>query len=92
MPWVSSNVERFYAFVQTKDGDLGEQLVAMDWRESTDNRGAARSLNLCRRTRKTSQLENEAKRQQVGGWGDRTTIEWDKSQPRRHLMPRVRFL
>ena len=27
MRWAAARLERFYAFVQTKDGDLGEQLV-----------------------------------------------------------------
>jgi DNA uptake protein ComE-like DNA-binding protein len=65
-----SKNERLYAFVQTKEGDLGEQLV---------RNGLARfhgvkvippgsSGSLAER-QKLQQFENEAKREKIGGWG-----------------------
>jgi competence protein ComEA len=65
-----SNVQRIYGFVRTKEGDLGEQLVA---------NGLARihgtpavppgGLASADEREKLGQLENEAKRLKVGGWG-----------------------
>jgi endonuclease YncB( thermonuclease family) len=65
-----SKIERLYAFVQTKEGDFGEQLV---------RNGLARvhgakvippglsSLQLERQ--KLQQFEDEAKQEKIGGWG-----------------------
>jgi competence protein ComEA len=65
-----SRLERFYAFVQTKDGDLGEQLV---------RNGLARIYgfhvvppgfgSLRAEIRKLQQFEDEAKLEKIGGWG-----------------------
>ena len=65
-----SNIERFYGFVQTKDGDLGEQLIAnglarIHGRSATPP-GASSSAAEYQRL---EQLEDEAKRRKVGGWG-----------------------
>lgn len=65
-----SNIERFYGFVQTKDGDLGEQLIAnglarIHGRSATPP-GASSSAAEHQRL---EQLEDEAKRRKVGGWG-----------------------
>jgi endonuclease YncB( thermonuclease family) len=65
-----SRGERFYAFVQTKDGDLGEQLIANGLARihgtSAPPPGGSTSAD---EREKLAQLENEAKRRQVGGWG-----------------------
>jgi DNA uptake protein ComE-like DNA-binding protein len=65
-----SNIERFYAFVQTKDGDLGEQLIANGLARIHGTRatppGASSSAAEHQRLEK---LEDEAKRRKVGGWG-----------------------
>jgi competence protein ComEA len=65
-----SRLERFYAFVQTKDGDLGEQLV---------RNGLARnygfkvvppgSRNSRLEVEKLQQFEDDAKQERIGGWG-----------------------
>jgi competence protein ComEA len=64
-----SNTERFYAFVQTKEGDLGEQLVANGLARIYGRRvtrpGASSSAA---ERQKLEGLEAEAKRQKLGGW------------------------
>ena len=65
-----SEIQRIYGFVRTKEGDLGEQLVA---------NGLARihgttavppgGLTSADERQKLVTLENEAKRRKVGGWG-----------------------
>jgi DNA uptake protein ComE-like DNA-binding protein len=64
-----SNIERIYAFVQTKEGDLGEQLVANGLARIYGRRvtrpGASSSAA---ERQKLEGLEAEAKRQKLGGW------------------------
>lgn len=65
-----SEIQRIYGFVRTKEGDLGEQLVA---------NGLARihgttaippgGLTSADERQKLATLENEAKQRKVGGWG-----------------------
>ena len=64
-----SKLERFYAFVQTKDGDLGGQLVASGLariygRRVTPPGASSYSAAL----QKLQELEDQAKRQKLGGW------------------------
>ena len=75
-----SKVQRIYGFVRTKEGDLGEQLVANGLARIHGTPAASPGGSTSADEReKLAQLENEAKRQKVGGWGpDRTTIEWDR--------------
>ena len=65
-----SSGERFYAFVQTKDGDLGEQLVANGLARihGTTATPPGASSSTAERE-KLAQLEEEAKRRKIGGWG-----------------------
>src|SRR6266480_6555491 len=64
-----SNIERFYAFVQTKDGDLGEELVAKGLARvhgtSAKPPGIASSAA---ELQKLKTLENQAKQAKLGGW------------------------
>ncbi len=65
-----SNIQRIYGFVRTKDGDLGEQLVAnglarIHGTTSAPSGGSTSAVEL----EKLAQLENEAKRRKLGGWG-----------------------
>lgn len=64
-----SKIERFYAFVETKDGDLGEQLVASGWARvhgrSAKPPGAASSAS---ESQKLKTLENQAKQAKLGSW------------------------
>jgi len=65
-----SKIERFYAFVQTKDGDLGEQLV----RNGLARVHGAKVIppgfsGLQPERQKLQQFEDEAKQEKIGGWG-----------------------
>jgi len=65
-----SNIERFYAFVQTKDGDLGEQLIANGLARIHGTRATPPGASSPAAERqRLEQLEDEAKRRKVGGWG-----------------------
>ena len=65
-----SRLERFYAFVETKEGDLGEQLVRNGLARSYGFKTTPPSLTSSRiEVAKLQQLEDEAKRDQIGGWG-----------------------
>jgi DNA uptake protein ComE-like DNA-binding protein len=65
-----SKVQRIYGFVRTKDGDLGEQLIANGLARihgtTAAPPGAASSAS---EREKLEELEQEAKQQKVGGWG-----------------------
>ena len=65
-----SRLERFYAFVQTKDGDLGEQLVRNGLARPYGFKSAPPGLQSSRiEVDKLQQLEDEAKREKIGAWG-----------------------
>jgi len=65
-----SKVQRIYGFVRTKEGDLGEQLVANGLARIHGTTATAPGSSTSADEReKLAQLENEAKRRQVGGWG-----------------------
>jgi DNA uptake protein ComE-like DNA-binding protein len=66
----SSNVERVYAFVQTKDGDLGEQLVRNGLARNHGRKAAPPGLKDSRsEVEKLQQFEDEARQEKIGGWG-----------------------
>jgi len=65
-----SRLERFYAFVETKDGDLGEQLVRNGLARSYGFKTAPPGLTSSRiEVEKLLQFEDEAKREKIGAWG-----------------------
>jgi DNA uptake protein ComE-like DNA-binding protein len=65
-----SRLERFYAFVQTKDGDLGEQLVRNGLARNYGFKGPPPGFKNSRaEVEKIQQFEDEAKREKIGGWG-----------------------
>ena len=65
-----SRFERFYAFVETKEGDLGEQLVRNGLARSYGFKTAPPGLTSSRiEVEKLQQLEDEAKRDKIGAWG-----------------------
>src|SRR5215813_4412867 len=65
-----SRLERFYAFVETKEGDLGEQLVRNGLARNYGFKVVAPGLTSSRiELEKLQQLEDEAKREKIGGWG-----------------------
>lgn len=68
-----SRLERFYAFVETKEGDLGEQLVRNGLARSYGFKAAPPGLTSSRiEVEKLQQFEDEAKRDKIGGWGVNT--------------------
>lgn len=65
-----SRLERFYAFVETKGGDLGEQLVRNGLARSYGFKTAPPGLTSSRiEIEKLQQFEDEAKRDEIGAWG-----------------------
>jgi competence ComEA-like helix-hairpin-helix protein len=65
-----SKIERFYAFVQTKDGDLGEQLVRNGLARNYGYKAVPPGLKNSRlEIEKLQQLEDEARQEKIGGWG-----------------------
>jgi DNA uptake protein ComE-like DNA-binding protein len=64
-----SNIERIYAFVQTKEGDLGEQLVANGLaRVCGKSAVPPGALSSAAESQKLKNLENQAKQAKLGGW------------------------
>ena len=65
-----SSLERFYAFVETKEGDLGEQLVRNGLARSYGFKTAPPGLKSSRmEVERLQQFEDEAKREKIGAWG-----------------------
>jgi DNA uptake protein ComE-like DNA-binding protein len=65
-----SKLERFYAFVQTKDGDLGEQLVRNGLARNYGYKAIPPGFSSSQPERqKLQQFEDEAKQEKIGGWG-----------------------
>jgi competence ComEA-like helix-hairpin-helix protein len=65
-----SKLERFYAFVQTKDGDLGEQLVRNGLARNYGYKAVPPGLRNSRlELEKLQQFEDEAQQEKIGGWG-----------------------
>ena len=80
-----SKLERFYAFVQTKDGDLGEQLVRNGLARNYGFKAVPPGLRNSRlEVEKLQQFEDDAKREAIGGWGvnaERLNVRPQKSAP-----------
>lgn len=65
-----SKLERFYAFVRTKDGDLGEQLVRNGLARNYGFKAVPPgSRNSRLELKKLRQFEDEARQEKIGGWG-----------------------
>jgi DNA uptake protein ComE-like DNA-binding protein/endonuclease YncB( thermonuclease family) len=65
-----SRLERFYAFVETKEGDLGEQLIRNGLARSYGFKTAPPGLTSSRiEVKKLQQFEDEAKQEKLGAWG-----------------------
>ncbi len=78
-------MERFYAFVQTREGDLGEQLVRNGLARNYGFRVVPPGLRNSRlEVEKLQQLEDEAKQEKIGAWGvnaGRLNVHAQKSAP-----------
>jgi competence ComEA-like helix-hairpin-helix protein len=65
-----SKLERFYALVQTKEGDLGEQLVRNGLARNYGYKAVPPGLPTSRvEVEKLQQFEDEARQEKIGGWG-----------------------
>jgi endonuclease YncB( thermonuclease family) len=65
-----SRIERFYAFVKTKEGDLGEQLVRNGLARVYGFKAVPPGLKSVRaELAKLQQLENQARQEKIGAWG-----------------------
>jgi len=65
-----SRLERFYAYVQTKEGDLAEHLVRNGLARIYGFKAAPPGLrNLRVEMEKLQQFENAAKQEKIGAWG-----------------------
>jgi DNA uptake protein ComE-like DNA-binding protein len=65
-----SRLERFYAFVQTKDGDLGEQLVRNGLARNYGYKAVPPGFfSLQPERQKLQQFEDQARQEKIGGWG-----------------------
>src|SRR5437773_9137140 len=64
-----SKLERFYAFVQNKDGDLGEQLVRNGLARNYGFKAVPPGLRNSRlEVEKLQQFDDEGKQERIGGW------------------------
>ena len=65
-----SRMQRFYAFVQTRTGDLGEQLVENGLARAHPATAKPEGLtSAASEWKNLIKLEHKAKREKVGGWG-----------------------
>ena len=65
-----SRLERFYAFVETKEGDLGEQLVRNGLARSYGFKATPPGLQSSRiEIERLQQFETEARQEKIGAWG-----------------------
>ncbi len=65
-----SKIQRFYAFVQTREGDLGEQLVRNGLARNYGYKAVPPGLKNSRaELERLQQLEDEARAEKIGGWG-----------------------
>jgi len=66
----SSRLPRVYAFVQTREGDLGEQLVRNGLGRPYGFKAAPPGIKSSRiEVEKLEQFENEARQEKIGAWG-----------------------
>jgi DNA uptake protein ComE-like DNA-binding protein len=65
-----SRLERFYAFVETEEGDLGEQLVRNGLARTYGFKAAPPGLSSSRiELEKLQQFESQARQEKIGAWG-----------------------
>jgi competence protein ComEA len=81
-----SRIERFYAFVQTSDGDLGELLVRNGLARNYGFKTTPPGLGNSRiEQEKLQQLENQARQEKIGAWA----MNFERSNV--HSKPRSPF-
>ena len=83
----SSRLPRVYAFVQTKEGDLGEQLVRNGLARPYGFKAAPPGVKSSRiELEKLQQFEDEAQQEKIGGWGVNVGRLNARSTNRLHLI------
>jgi len=74
--------ERFLAFVQTKEGDLGEQLVANGFARIFGTRTTSPDMtSSAAEAEKLARLEKEAKEKHIGGWSGQVQLKVAEESP-----------
>src|SRR5207248_10715065 len=64
-----SRIERFYGYVETKEGDLGEQLVRNGLARIYGFKAAPPGIRSSRvEAEKLQQFENQARQEKIGAW------------------------
>jgi DNA uptake protein ComE-like DNA-binding protein len=90
-----SRAQRFYAFVQTRTGDLGEQLVENGLARSHPATAKPEGLtSAAAEWQKLMILEQKAKREKVGGWGaneNRMAIRAQQPESEKRIDPFDKF-
>ena len=90
-----SRMQRFYAFVQTRTGDLGEQLVENGLARAHPATAKPEGLtSAAAEWKNLIKLEHKAKRDKVGGWGaneERITVRAQQPESERGIDPFDKF-
>src|SRR5213078_2057353 len=90
-----SRMQRFYAFVQTRTGDLGEQLVENGLARAHPATAKPEGLtSAAAEWKNLIKLEHKAKREKVGGWGaneERMTVRAQQPESERGIDPFDKF-
>jgi DNA uptake protein ComE-like DNA-binding protein len=84
-----SRIERFYAFVPTKDGDLGELLIRNGLARNYGFKATPPGINSSRtEVEKLQQFENDARQGKIGAWG--VSFKNPQAQPPAETVPTPR--
>src|SRR6478735_7688319 len=90
-----SRMQRFYAFVQTRTGDLGEQLVENGLARAHPATAKPEGLtSAAAEWKNLIKLEHKAKRERVGGWGaneERLTARAQQPESEKGIDPFDKF-
>ena len=90
-----SRLQRFYAFVQTRTGDLGEQLVENGLARAHPATAKPEGLTSAAvEWKNLIKLEHKAKREKIGGWGaneERMTLRAQQPESERGIDPFDKF-
>jgi len=90
-----SRMQRFYAFVQTRTGDLGEQLVENGLARAHPATAKPEGLtSAAAEWKNLLKLEHKAKRERVGGWGtneERITARAQQPESEKGIDPFDKF-
>jgi DNA uptake protein ComE-like DNA-binding protein len=90
-----SRMQRFYAFVQTRAGDLGEQLVENGLARAHPATAKPEGLtSAAAEWKNLIKLEHKAKREKIGGWGaneERMTVRAQQPESEKGIDPFDKF-